>query len=75
MTAYFDINRRAKEAIDRGEPLPFKKDNGRPLDIMKNPLDYVYADFPEYFVYQKTKKRWKVRKKGALGRIVFISPK
>jgi ATP-dependent DNA helicase PIF1 len=76
LTEYFNMNRIAKEALDRNEPLPFKKSNGRPLEVMKNPLDYLYADFPEHFTWMKGKKRWKVREKGeALGRMNFISPK
>ena len=43
---------------------------------MKNPLDYLCADFPEHFTWIKKTKRWKIREKGeALGRIHFISPK
>lgn len=76
ITEFFEMNRIAKEALDAGQPLPFKKKNGRQLEVLRNPLDYLYTDFPEYLTWMKKTRRWKVREKGeALGRIYFISSK
>lgn len=49
LTEYFEMNRLAKEALNNNQPLPFKTANGRPLEVIKNPRDYLYADFPEHF--------------------------
>ncbi|PPQ82287.1 hypothetical protein CVT25_008437 [Psilocybe cyanescens] len=36
---------------------------------------YIYQEFPQHFVYDSNKKKWKLRKKGfALGRMYFIKP-
>jgi hypothetical protein len=76
LTEYFEMNRIAKEALDQGQPLPFRKKNGGRLAVQKNPLDHLYTDFPEHFTWIKQSKRWKVREKGeTLGRMHFISPK
>jgi len=43
---------------------------------MRDPLDYLYADFPEVFTWNKRNKRWKIRERGeTLRRINFISLK
>lgn len=35
---------------------------------------YTYQEFPQYFVWQATQKRWTIRKHGfALGRMYFVS--
>ena len=76
LTEYFTMNRLAKDALDQGLPLPFKKPNGRRYAVEKNPLDYLYADFPEHFTWIQKSRQWKPREKGeALGRMYFISPK
>ena len=70
------MNKAARIALDQNLPLLFTKSNGKPPEIIKNPLDYLYTDFSEHFTWIKAKKQWKVRKRGeTIGRIVFISPK
>ncbi|XP_028752023.1 uncharacterized protein LOC114711760, partial [Neltuma alba] len=35
----------------------------------------TYSEFPQYFVYQRSKRCWKIRQKGfAIGRITHVSP-
>jgi len=57
LTKYFNINRLAKRAYNSNQPLSFTKISDRPLEIMKDSLDYLYADFPEHFTWIKSKKK------------------
>ena len=41
---------RRKEAYNNNQLLPFKKANGRPFKVIKDPLNYLYTDFSEYFI-------------------------
>lgn len=76
LTEFFAINQAAREALDYGLPLPFTKSNSKPSEVEKNPLNYLYTDFLEYFTWIKGKKQQKVYKRGkSIGRIIFISPK
>ena len=76
LTEYFEMNRIAKEALNQGQPLPFRKKNGGRLANKKNPLDHLYTDFPKHITWIKKSKRWNVREKGeALGRTRISSPK
>ena len=78
LTAFFELNKQYKEAIDNGQPAPFQLLSG------KNPLDILYADVPEYYVWERRKKsgdtsqgyQWKPRQKGfSIGRMHFVGPK
>ena len=73
---YFNMNRLAKEAYNNSRLLPFRKQNGKRPAIIRDPLDYLYADFPEVFTWNKRNKRQKIRERGeTLRRINFISLK
>ena len=74
LTEFFKINRMTKEALDQRLLLLFKKPNRQSFAIQKNPLDYLYTEFPEHFIWIKRNKQWKIREKDkCVGRINFIS--
>ncbi len=76
LTEFFNMNRLAREAHDNGQPLPFTKQNGKRPAIMRDPLDYLYADFPEVFTWNKRNKGWKIRERGRLlGVLISSVPK
>ena len=66
LTEYFELNAVAKQHLEESREVPF----------LKNPLDLLYIDVPEYFTWHKRDKQWTSRKRGdTIGRMYFLGPK
>jgi hypothetical protein len=62
LEAFFKANANEKSQEERGV-------------VRRVAHDLLYQEFPQYFVFNKTQKKWKIRERGfALGRMFFAHP-
>jgi hypothetical protein len=65
----------ARGAQEKSQLTAYFTTCANPGDLGNLARQYTYQEFPRYFVYQATQRRWTARKQGtAIGRMYFVSP-